>query len=75
MAGVVGPGAMAGRLATAPDDGGNGAGAKIAQTKELLQELGTLGLQRRKRVRHGSLLSERIYTLRNIAQKRRLVNP
>jgi len=48
MAGVVGPGAMAGRLATAPDDGGSGAGAKIAQTKELLQELGTLGLQSRK---------------------------
>ena len=27
------------------------------------------------RVRHGSLLDERIYTLRNIEQKRRLVNP
>jgi hypothetical protein len=35
---------MAGRLATASDDGGNGARAKIAQTEELLQELGSLGL-------------------------------
>jgi hypothetical protein len=53
MSGVVGLSAMAVRLTTAPDDGGNGAGLKIAQLRELLQELVAAVEQFRQRVRHG----------------------
>jgi hypothetical protein len=64
MTGIVGFGAMAGRLAAAPDYGSNGAGPKITQAEELLQELGTVGLQGSESNRHSTFLSERYYTLR-----------
>jgi hypothetical protein len=43
MAWVVGLSAMAGRLATLPNHGGNRARSKVSETQELLQELGTAG--------------------------------
>jgi hypothetical protein len=52
MARIVRLGAMAGRFATAAHDGGNRTGAKIAQAEELLQELGTIGLQGGESIRH-----------------------
>jgi hypothetical protein len=71
MTGIVEFGAMAGRLAAAPDYGSNGAGPKITQAQELLQELSTVGLQGRDSVRHFTFLSERYYTLRFGAQKKK----
>jgi len=48
---------VAGRLAAAPGHGGNGTRSKITQAEELLQELGSLGLQSCKIIRHRGLLS------------------
>jgi len=45
MSGVVGFGAMVGRLAAASNGGGNGPRPKIAQSENLLQELGATGFQ------------------------------
>jgi len=52
MARIVRLGAMARRFAAAAHDGCNRTGAKIAQTEELLQELGTIGLQGGESIRH-----------------------
>src|SRR2546429_9005088 len=52
MSGVVAFGAVAGRLAAAAHDRGKGAGSQITQTEELLQELGSFGLQSIDIVRH-----------------------
>jgi len=45
MSRVVAFGAVAGRLAAAAHDRGKGAGSQITQAEELLQELGSFGLQ------------------------------
>src|ERR1700737_1539931 len=52
MSRVVGFGAVAGRLAAASGHSGNGAWSQITQAEELLQEFGSLGLQRGEGVRH-----------------------
>ncbi|MEK7407233.1 MAG: hypothetical protein AAB225_19335 [Acidobacteriota bacterium] len=52
MSGIVGLGAMAGGLAAAPGDGRDGTRPKIAQAEELLQELGSFGLQSCEIVEH-----------------------
>ena len=52
MSRVVVFGAVAGRLAAASGHGGNGARSQITQAEELLQELGSLGLQGGEIVRH-----------------------
>src|SRR5712664_3981157 len=58
MSRVVVFGAVAGRFAAAPGHGGNGTRSQITQAEELLQELGSLGLQSCEIVRHtGSPLS------------------
>jgi hypothetical protein len=70
---VVGLGAMAGRLTTALAHGGNGAGAKVPQAEEFLQDLGAFGFQGSERFRHkGKFLSVRIYTLRIMPQKKKI---
>src|SRR5712691_4305284 len=56
MAGVVGPGAMAGRFAAAPDHGGNRTRPEIPQTEELLQELGSISFKSGQSSGHGSSL-------------------
>ncbi len=56
MSRVVVFGAVAGRLAAASGHGGNGARSQITQAEELLQELGSLGLQSGEIVRHEGLL-------------------
>src|SRR5580693_5293948 len=56
MAGIVGFRTMARRLATAPDYRRNGTGPKITQAQELLQQLGSIGLQGVKSIRHVGLL-------------------
>jgi len=43
MARIIGLSAMAGGLATAPGDGGNGTGSQVTKTLELVQQLGTVG--------------------------------
>jgi hypothetical protein len=48
---------VAGRLAAAAHDRGQGAGSEITQAEELLQELGSFGLQRIDIVRHKGFLS------------------
>src|SRR5579884_425994 len=75
VAGIVRFGAMAGRLATAPDGGGDGAGAQIAQTKKLFQDAGALGLEHREIVWHmasnvRAFYAARTYTFRIMAQKK-----
>jgi hypothetical protein len=57
MSGVVAFGAVAGRLAAAAHDRGKGAGAQITQAEELLQELGSFGLQSMDIFRHKGFLS------------------
>src|SRR5258708_933149 len=58
MAGVVGPGAMAGRFAAAPDYGGKRTRPEIPPTDGLLQELGSISFKGGQRSGHGgSLLS------------------
>src|SRR5713226_3611475 len=57
MSRVVVFGAVAGRFAAAPGHGGNGTRSQITQAEELLQELGSLGLQSCKIIRHRGLLS------------------
>jgi len=42
MTRIIRLGAMAGRLAAAPDHGGNGTRPEIAQAQELIQELGPI---------------------------------
>jgi hypothetical protein len=42
MAGIVRFGAVAGRLAATPDNGGNGARSEIAQAEKFFQELGAI---------------------------------
>jgi hypothetical protein len=42
MAGIVRFGAVAGRLAAAPDNGGNATRPEIAQAEELFQQLGAI---------------------------------
>jgi hypothetical protein len=48
---------VAGRLAAAAHDRGKGAGSQITQAEELLQELGSFGLQSIDIVRHKGFLS------------------
>ena len=43
---IVGLGAVTGWFAAAPDDGGDKARSQITQSEELLEELGSIGLQR-----------------------------
>src|SRR5438477_448241 len=57
MSRVVVLGAVAGRLAAAAHDRGKGAGSQITQAEELLQELGSFGLQSIDIVRHKGFLS------------------
>jgi hypothetical protein len=67
MARIIWFGAMAGKFTTAPDHGSNRTGPKITQAEELLQELGSIGLQGSESIRHSGFLSERIDTLRIMA--------
>src|SRR5438552_7897019 len=57
MSRVVVLGAVAGRLAAAAHDRGKGAGSQITQAEELLQELGSFGLQSIDIFRHKVFLS------------------
>src|SRR5258708_18078395 len=57
MSRVVAFGAVAGRLAAASGHGGNGTRSQITQTEELLQKLGSFGLQSSDIVRHKGFLS------------------
>jgi hypothetical protein len=52
VAGIMRLGAMARWLATAPGNGGDGTRPQVAQAQEILQQLGTLGLQGSEIVRH-----------------------
>jgi hypothetical protein len=52
MARIMRFGAMARWLATAPGNGGDGTRPQVAQAQEMLQQLGTLGLQGSEIVRH-----------------------
>jgi hypothetical protein len=70
MTGIVWFGAMAGRLTAAPDDSANRTWAKISQAKKLFLKLGALGFEGSESVGHGAL-SERIYTLRIMPQKKK----
>ena len=57
MSRVVVLGALAGRLAAAAHDRGKGAGSQITQAEELLQQLGSFGLQSSDIIRHKGFLS------------------
>ena len=50
---IVGLGAVTGWFAAAPDDGGDRARSQITQSEELLEELGSIGLQRSDGIRQG----------------------
>src|SRR6266699_148180 len=56
MSRVVVFGAVAGSFAAAPGHGGNGTRSQITQAEEFLQELGSMGLQSCKIIRHRGLL-------------------
>ena len=63
---------MAGRLSTAPDNGGNRPRPEVAQAEEIFQDLGAFGFEGSEIVRHREFLSVRIYPLRNMAQKKKI---
>jgi hypothetical protein len=68
--GIVGPGTVTGGFSSAAPAGGDGTGAKIAQTEELLKQLSAFRFQVGKRFWHTrfwhrvSSLSESLHTLR-----------
>lgn len=71
MAGITWFSAMARRLPTAPNHGGNRPGPQVTQAEEILQELGSLGIERGEIIRHNGFLSVRIYPLRSMTQKKK----
>jgi hypothetical protein len=70
VTGVVGFGAMAGRLTAATQYGCDRAGPQVAEAKELTKEFRSIRFQSSEGVRHG-FLSERYYTFRKVQQKKK----
>jgi len=74
--GIVRFGTVTGWLTAAAENRSNGARAKITQAEKLLKEFEPLALKGVDRIRHGGLLiSERLNTLRSMAQKKEIRQP